>query len=123
MKKAVLFLLFIVALSGISCTDRDDNVETVDIRIKNVSSVTFDEVQVGGEEMIHENIAPDKFSEYLEYETAYRYAYIQIKSGAEVYTLQPFDFVGETPLAIGVYTYELDIDEEGNVLLNFVIDF
>lgn len=123
MKKTVLVLAFILGLINLSCTDRDDNVELLNIRIKNNSNLVFDQVQVGAVEMIHENVASGEYSEYLEYEIAYRYAYIEIQSGAETYTLQPTDFVGETPLPLGLYTYELDVDTEGNVLLNFVIDF
>ncbi|PCJ92675.1 MAG: hypothetical protein COA50_15340 [Flavobacteriaceae bacterium] len=123
MRKAVLILSFIFTLLTIGCTDRDDDVEMVNLRIKNISELVFEEVQVGDHETIHENVGSDEFSEYLEYETAYKYAYIQIKSGGETYTLQPIDFVGETALPIGLYTYELDVDEEGNILLNFVIDF
>lgn len=123
MKKAVLILSFVFALSNIGCTDRDDDVELANIRIKNVSDLVFDKVQVGGDEMIHENVASEDFSEYLEYETAYRFDFIRIESGTEIFTLQPIDFVGETPLTLGFYTYELDVDEEGNILLNFVIDF
>ncbi|MGB5379031.1 hypothetical protein, partial [Muriicola sp.] len=65
---------------------------------------------------------PDTYSEYKEFETAYAYAYIQITAGEEVYVLQPIDFVGEEILPIGLYTYELDIDAEGQVTLEFSID-
>ena len=68
------------------------------------------------------NITTDGFSEYQEYELAYQYAYVQITSGEEVFVLQPIDFVGETPLPIGLYTYVLNIDEEGQVSLEFRID-
>ncbi len=37
-------------------------------------------------------------------------------------TLQPIDFVGETELPIGLYTYELDVSAEGDVILEFKID-
>ena len=115
-------LLLLIATVIIACADRDDNLEGVNIRIKNESSVTFDTVQVGGDEMIHENIGPEEYSGYLEYETAYSYAYINIMVGEENYVLQPIDFVGETPLENGFYTYVLSISEEGDVVLNFVVD-
>ena len=120
--KRIVVLLISVLLLNINCTDRDDDLTQVNIRIQNRSSLSFDQVQVGGAEQLHMNIGPDEFSQYLVYETAYRYAFIQITSGAETYTLQPIDFVGETALPIGLYTYELDISAEGDVLLNFVID-
>lgn len=113
---ALLFLMFTVFMG---CTDRDDDLIGVNIRIKNESGVTFDTVHVGSDEMIHENIAPDEYSGYLEYETAYAYAYVNITVGDGNYVLQPIDFVGETPLEIGFYTYGLNLSEEGQVILSF----
>ncbi len=121
MKRMLIFWL-IVGLGTSACTDRDDELSAVNIRIKNTSTVVFDEVLVGDETHVYADLNSDSFSEYLEYETAYQYAYIQITSGEEVYVLQPIDFVGETPLPIGLYTYELDITEEGEVILEFSID-
>ena len=54
-------LLFLIATVFIGCSDRDDNLDGVNIRIKNESSVTFDTVQVGSDEMIHENIGPEEY--------------------------------------------------------------
>jgi hypothetical protein len=114
--------LFLIALVFIGCSDRDDDLEGVNIRIKNESNVTFNSVQVGSDEMIHENIGPGEYSGYLEYESAYSYGYINIMAGEENYVFQPTDFVGETPLEYGFYTYALNISEEGNVILDFVVD-
>lgn len=120
MKKLLLVAFSVIFL--IACTDRDDEVEAVNIRVRNLSTLNFNSVQVGQPDKVHEMVAPDTFTEYLTYEEAYRYAYIEIQAGEETYVLQPIDFVGETPLPIGLYTYELDISEEGEVLLNFVVD-
>ena len=121
MKKYVL-LFAVLSTFVISCTDRDDELDAVNLRIKNVSSIFFDEVVVGDAPDPHLNVAPDSFSEYFIYETAYQYAFIQITSGEDSFVLQPIDFVGETELPIGFYTYELDVSDTGEVLLNFVID-
>ncbi|MCM4153872.1 hypothetical protein DHD05_19945 [Arenibacter sp. N53] len=114
--------LVLVAVIVMGCSDRDDDLDGVNIRIKNESSVTYDLVQVGSAEMLHENIGPDDYSGYLEYEMAYEYAYINIKVDEENYILQPIDFVGETPLENGFYTYGLSITVAGDVILNFSID-
>ncbi|MCL5247063.1 hypothetical protein M4I21_14675 [Cellulophaga sp. 20_2_10] len=123
--KNKLFLPIVILLLSFcfSCDDRDDNLEAVNIRIKNTSSLTYDTVQVGEADMQHTAIAPDAFSEYLEYETAYNYASIIIEADGQTYTLQPIDYVGETPLPLGFYTYELNIIEESNgVELTLVVD-
>ena len=120
--KKVLIGIMVIGSVLMSCTDRDDEVTAINLRIKNESALFFDEVQVGEALEKHLNVAADEFSPYFEYETAYRYGYIEIKSGEETYVLQPIDYVGETPLTPGFYTYELDITPEGEVLLNFRID-
>ena len=118
----VISAVLLLVLVCFGCTDRDDTVNMANIRVKNVSSINFDSVQVGAEDKIHENVAPNGFSDYLVYETAYSYDYIEITSGEEgVFILQPIDFVGETPLSPGFYTYELNVLETGEVQLNFVI--
>lgn len=120
MKKYIVFLFALFCV--VACDDRDDNVDAVNIRIRNISDLTFDRVQVGNPDKIHEDVGPDSFSDYLVYEVAYRFAYIEIQSGEETYVLQPVDFVGETALPIGLYTYTLDVDEEGEVSLEFSVD-
>ncbi len=117
------YLLLLTALLMIfSCTDRDDELTAANIRIKNLSGFTFEEVQVGDQETLHINIAPEDYSDYLPYEVAYSYAFISIKSGEETYLLEPIDFVGESELPPGLYTYELNVSEEGTVTLNFLAD-
>jgi hypothetical protein len=117
------FVLLAFLVFTLSCSDRDDNVDTVNIRIKNDSSVNFDEVQVGTNEELYINIAPGEYSNYLVYEMAYKYAFVEIKSGEDSYvSLQPIDFVGEQELPIGFYTYKLSVNEEGEVALEFAVD-
>jgi hypothetical protein len=120
--KKLLFLSIIVFTIISGCKDRDDELIGIQIRVKNVSSINYDTIQVGDDGMIHENIGAGTYSDYLIYESAYSYAYISISSAGETYVLQPIDFVGETPLPLGFYTYEIGVDPEGNVSLNFVID-
>ena len=121
MKKSVILALVLSVLL-MACTDRDDDLESINIRIKNNSSLAFDAVLVGTAMEPHINVSPGSYSTYFMYEEAYRYAYIEITSGEETFVLQPIDFVGETLLPIGFYTYELNITETGEVLLEFVID-
>ena len=120
--KRYIVLIMLLAMGFGACTDRDDDLEAINIRVKNKSSLIFDSVQVGEALEPVTNLAPDDYSEYQEFETAYTYAFIRITSGEETFTLQPIDFVGETPLPFGFYTYELDISDTGEVILNFVID-
>ena len=121
MKKYMLLpVLFLTLCFG--CEDRDDNLSAVNLRIKNTSEVSFSTVQVGAADKIHTDVASGEYSDYLEYETAYKYAYISLVAQDTTYTLQPVDFVGETPLPLGFYTYELDITEDKRIDLKFIVD-
>lgn len=120
--KNIGFVLLTFLVFAFSCTDRDDGVDTVNIRINNDSNINFDEVQVGTNEEMYTNVASGDYSNYLVYEMAYEYAFVEIKSGEDIYVLQPIDFVGETQLPIGFYTYKLSVNEEGEVGLQFVVD-
>ena len=121
MKRPILALLMIILLS-LGCTDRDDELDTIQIRVKNNNDFVYQRVTVGGAENVYENIGPGDYSEYLIYDEAYRYASINIEGNGQTYTLQPIDFVGETPLGIGFYTYELTANESGMVDLDFIIE-
>jgi len=99
MKKPFLLLLASIFVFA-SCEDRDDKIGGVNLRVKNESNINFLKVQVGDEDKIHENVAAGDYSEYLEYETAYRYAYIKIDADSTSYVLQPVDFVGEDSLSV-----------------------
>ncbi len=120
--KKLFFLLLAAAIFLGSCTDRDDKGGQVNIRVKNVANFNFNKVIVGEEDKFHENVTSGKYSEYLQYETAYQYAYIKIEADSTSYVLQPIDFVGEDSLSFGFYTYELNVSEEGDVVLNFEVD-
>ncbi|MRI00434.1 hypothetical protein GH721_07785 [Kriegella sp. EG-1] len=121
MKKFALLLITIVLVVG-SCTDRDDELSGVNIRVKNDSNINFNSVTVGGSEEVYENISPGDYSKYLEYETAYRYNSVFIEADSTSYNYSPIDFVGEDSLSFGFYTYELNVNEEGEVSLVFKID-
>lgn len=120
--KRALILSFCVYIFILGCSDRDDELNGIQIRVKNISTLQYDTIQVGNVDMVHTNVMPNSYSDYLEYETAYRYAYISISAAGETYVLQPIDFVGETPLPFGYYTYKIGLDDGGNVTLDFVVD-
>lgn len=47
-----------------------------------------------------------KKTDYKVFESAYGYAFIELEIGGKTYTIQPIDYVGETPLEDGNYTYQ-----------------
>lgn len=101
------------------CPSAIDSTCTIDdtltnIRIKNGSHYDFCDIKI---------IAPDGSSNnygtlrsgqttcYHSYNEAYSYTYISLMCDGETYVFQPIDYVGETPLGIGKFSYVLDIDK------------
>ena len=112
MKK--LILLSLLLAFGISCNNDDPiDLNDINIRIINSSSQTFKSVYVhsGNGVNTYVNIRPGQSSDYKSYTEAYRYGYIEVKTLTKEYKIQPFDYVGETVLKSGKYSYQLSIVE------------
>ena len=93
----------------------------VHIRIQNNSSFRFDRVDVvfPEDEVRYGSISANSSSAYREVSKAYRYAYIEVEVGGEELVLQPIDYVGETLLRSGRYTYVLNVTVEGQLTFDF----
>jgi len=111
MKKTLILILTIATL--ISCSNNDDK-GNVNIRLSNSSNFNFENIIVNTStgNMNYDNLNSGEFSEYKTYELAYRYAFIELLADGETYTLQPIDYVGETPLKNGNYTYEINVNPQ-----------
>lgn len=111
MKPYNLFIL-LVAMAAISCSK--ESVDTdIQIRIENASIYEMESIKVlsFGEEYNYGDLAPGQVSDYQVIQRAFSYAYIELTIDGEIYALQPVDFVGETELGGGTYTYILDADD------------
>ena len=115
MKNSVLVIFLLLTL--VSCT-KDDlaNPNEVLIRIENTSDFDFKNVIVNtsGGENNYGNLDSHQTSDYKIFELAYRYAFIELKIDEETYTIQPIDYVGETALNTGKYTYVINATSSGN---------
>ncbi len=121
MKRLILLALFLFGIA-ISCTDRDDDVDMVNIRIKNNTDLFFNEVRVVQKDTIYENIGAGEFSEYYEFEQALQTMALTISTDSTSYNYVPSG-VPTDSLPIGFYTYELGLDEEDGVTFTFRIDY
>ena len=105
--KLVLFLLSLCCLLSADITYSETRV-----RVKNDSGYDFQNVRVNFKGQV-ENYGPlssGKASDYRRISLAYRYAYIEVVVAGGQYKLQPKDYVGETPLEAGWFTYKLNFD-------------
>ncbi|MGB3142871.1 MAG: hypothetical protein WBB24_02085 [Maribacter sp.] len=110
MKKILILILAI----SMSCSgDDDSNTSELNIRLSNVSPYNFQNIVVntGTGNTNFENINPQQKTGYKTFETAYRYAFVELEIDGETYTLQPIDYIGETLLENGNYTYEIDAND------------
>jgi len=119
--KKLLFSCIVAIVICFSCTDRDDEITTANIRVKNETSVEFNLVEVIADSIFYENVMANGFSSYLPYEQAFSQMPFRIETDSVSFTFTPNDTLQE-PLPIGLYTYEVDINEAGEVLLSFKID-
>lgn len=98
-----------LVLSAGACQDPND----VRIRIRNASDRDFDEVYVvaGGQPVTngvyYGSVDAGDVSEFRAFASAYSYAYVRVTHGGQEYAFVPIDYVGETPLSAGNYTYVL----------------
>lgn len=103
---------FALILSCFLFACSSNKTEDLQIRIGNISDYNFSNIKVNtsGTIVNFDDLNSGEKSEYNVFDLAYRYAFIQLDIDGQTYTLQPIDYVGETPLEKGYYTYEIDID-------------
>lgn len=80
------------------------------VRLHNATGSTLEDIRVTFARIPvdYGDLAPGATSEYRPAEGAYRYAMIEARIGGEPFVLQPIDYVGETPLGPGRFTYRLE---------------
>jgi hypothetical protein len=105
-----------------------DAAPAVQIRIRNGTNVDFDSVEVRFPNQTGRfgAVAVGETSGYRRVNGAYRYAYVEARAGDKRYVVQPIDYVGESLLAEGRYTYSLEgrfADEPANESTNGVAGF
>ena len=110
MKKAAFLLLTIFLFS---CSQNDN--DTL-IKIKNLSQFDYSDliVNTSGGENSYGDVNSNQTSDYKVFDFAYRYAFIELKINGDTFTVQPIDYVGETPLKNGKYTYEINAANSGD---------
>jgi hypothetical protein len=93
------------------------------LRVENRSQTDFTDVfvQFMDEPTHYGAVDAGALSAYRPFETAYRYGLIEAQAADTTYRLQPIDYVGESPLGAGRYTYRLTI-KDGSFGLTLVRD-
>ncbi len=110
MKNIALTLLAIALF--FSCSKDDvDKYTHVYIRLSNISPYKFENIVVN--DVPFGDLDAGATSDYKLFDEIYSYAFIELEIDGETYTLQPIDYVGESPLESGHYTYQLNTNDTG----------
>ena len=114
--------LFVSCLLFLFIGCNDEAPEAVEIRVKNTSDFSYVNLTVSiMESNNYGSLGPGKLSEYKTFSEAYRYAYVSLEIEGEALILQPIDYVGETPLKKGKYTYHISMTREGDQLSGITV--
>jgi hypothetical protein len=84
------------------------------IRLRNASSFELTSVTFapGSERVEFTRIGPNAITEYRSVEHAYSYGYFDALVAGVRRTIQPIDFVGESYIGEGKFTYQVTIDAQ-----------
>ncbi|HEX8696947.1 MAG TPA: hypothetical protein VF746_31295 [Longimicrobium sp.] len=82
------------------------------VRIRNASAFDLDSVVVDffRQRVVYGDVPAGGTTAYRQADRAYRYAYIEATVQGQRLVLQPIDYVGETPLGSGRFTYHLTVN-------------
>ena len=116
--KRSLTPLLLALLAGCPRIVGPDGDDGVALRVANESAQAFERVIVRWPGLNQEfgPIASGASSDYRAVDFAHRYAYIEVHLANDTLILQTIDYVGESPLPGGRYTYALDVDSGGPFL-------
>ena len=108
-------LILIFALACLAACSKENDEGDIRIRLSNISEYDFEHITVNTStgDVSYGSLESGKSSAYKSFDLAYRYAFIELSADGGTYTLQPIDYVGETPLDNGNYTYQLDLEPNG----------
>ena len=106
---AIAATLFVVALLIAVVFGRSVKSPISDIRIRNATNRNLQGVVVGRSH--YGSIQRGESSGYQSWGPAYRYASVSLLADGKPVRLQPIDYVGETPLGPGRFTYILRLHQ------------
>ncbi len=119
------FLLLLLLTLVLACETLVSGAQDpVEIRVENVSASVMEDVLVWfpDQRVVYGDVEPGGTSAYEVVREAYRYAYVETVVQGDTLALQPIDYVGESLLDGGRYTYRLTLFEGRSLGLELVED-
>ena len=124
MKRILSFTAIFALMLLFSCSEEDVETQAgVFIRIENVSDFEYRQVEVNtsGGKANYGIISSGSTSAYQRFDYAYRYAAVELKIEGNKLRHQPFDYVGETRLSNGYYTYQIGVEDLADGTLSLTL--
>ena len=119
MKKSLVFLFALAVITLSSCKDKFTPEGPTDIRIKNLTTLTFEQLTVNTSGGTHEyeSLAGGEYSDYKRFDKAYPYAEVTATIGGVIYSTGPQNYNYQVVLGEGKFTYEVYISDPTNKIL------
>jgi hypothetical protein len=119
MRFRTVLITLLAMLALVACADPTGPSGEIDVRVANLSGFPFASVDVVFPEdsVDYGVVPPHGISEYRRVSKAYAYALIIVQVAGEELRIQPIDYVGESELRPGRYTYLLNVTIEGQLTL------
>jgi hypothetical protein len=95
-----------------------DDAAKANLRIVNTSSYDYCNVlvELNNQIVYYGNVGSGDATCYISFDSLYRYAYIELSIEGNPFVVQPIDFIGESPVAPGYYSYKITVpDDEGDI--------
>jgi len=129
MKHPIFYLLIIAALflSGACKKDPAEVSTDIQLRVLNATPATIYDCIVNPGSLSGSynfgQIDVGAVSNYQTFDRAYSYGYVRLILNGNSYGLQPYDYVGETPLANGKYTYKITFSATNGISITLIKDW
>ncbi|MBT3546469.1 MAG: hypothetical protein HN487_02070 [Flavobacterium sp.] len=122
-KNSLIYITFSIIIVIFSCSEDENSNNCVEhsvsecnedptkvnIRISNISNYNY--CNVVSKNTNFGIIEKEESTCYKSFESAYRYAFVELLIDGNTHTLQPIDYVGETLLEPGYYTYQINAND------------
>ena len=108
------FLVAATVVASAACGNPSGSDGPTRIRLRNASSFELESVTFapGSERVEFARIGPNATTEYTSVDHAYSYGYFDALVAGERRTLLPIDYVGESYIGEGKFTYVITIDAQ-----------
>ncbi len=103
--KLLVSLILCVSIIAISCTDRDDNLEGIQIRVQNATNTTLNEVLV--DTLLYGDLQPDDLTFYQRYDSLILPQNVQIFADSLNMTIELDSLIELDSTQLFLFTYRI----------------